>query len=63
MKPVCDPSEGKWVHRRDVHPTTNVAGRRYMTGDGVEGVFYGQSIGTLDLWWFFPAAQQQETKQ
>jgi hypothetical protein len=56
-------SKGKWVFDADMHPLTNIAGRRWRAIDGsAEGIYYGQGsfpshINRRSLMWFFPEEQ------
>lgn len=58
---------GQWVADEDMHPATNVAGRRYWApgaalGDEIEGVYWGSwpthsGMKPQGLYWFFPPAE------
>ena len=34
MQPICGMIAGHWVANEDMHPMTNIAGRKWMTKDG-----------------------------
>lgn len=50
---------GTWVPDSEVHPATNVYGRRFWARGDIEGVFYGQwptkdGLRPPELYWHFP---------
>ena len=53
---------GEWIDRKDIHPTTNIAGRAYKTVSGKVGVF---EIGNafpeepIEFWYFAPTQEGQ----
>ena len=53
---------GTWVRNEDMHPMTNIAGRRWCSpSSGLEGEYRGMwptpdGMRPLDLWWHFPTA-------
>lgn len=67
------PSNGTWIANADVHPTTNIAGRRFRTTYGreftyfpgiVEAAFRMDDLSNPEriAEWFFPEDQQEATK-
>jgi hypothetical protein len=51
---------GTWVRNEDMHPMTNIAGRRFWARGNIEGTFNGywptpDGMMPRDLWWHFPS--------
>ena len=58
---------GQWVAEADVHPMTNIAGRRYWARGNIEGHYNGywptkDGMRPAELFWWFPSDAQQEAK-
>ena len=50
-------ANGRWVPNEQVHPMTNVAGRKYRTNTGRIGVAYYNILNSEEYvthWWFEP---------
>ncbi len=60
---IADTIAGEWIADADLHPATNVYGRRFWAKGNIEGEFYGtwptkDGLRPDGLFWHFPAAKK-----
>ena len=57
---------GYWIQNEDMHPQTNISGRRWMTADGKYMGVYHHEIpayvvhGPSPLYWHFPLTEKAD---
>jgi hypothetical protein len=62
---IAEEIAGTWVKNEDMHPITNIAGRRYWAEgvngrEDIEGIFHGtwfthRGERPQGVYWFFPS--------